>query len=123
MNEVLQEVLKRADVIGAWLGGKIDKTDDFATEQAVDLAMQYVAFGRVYNTSILVLSTIAVIALVYSSIRFVNRTEGSSLLLFFPAILPFITACVHLKDTLLVWTSPKIWLIIQLTELTKGVSK
>ena len=40
MNEIAQEVFKRADVIGAWASGKLDQTIDAATQQVIDLAMQ-----------------------------------------------------------------------------------
>jgi hypothetical protein len=50
MNEVAQELLKRADVIGAWLSGAVTKTADFATTQAIDIAMQYVMYGRLLYT-------------------------------------------------------------------------
>lgn len=35
MNEIIQEVLKRADVIGAWIGGKADRAVDVATQQTI----------------------------------------------------------------------------------------
>lgn len=128
MNEIAQELLKRADVIGAWLSGAVTKTADFATAQAIDIAMQYVAFGRAWYT----LATIFAILGVGLSIwmgkklfEYIKKDDFSGVIFLFPlcvvapaSIIIFFNAA---KECVMVWASPKVWLMIQLAELAKQV--
>lgn len=126
MNEIAQELLKRADVIGAWLTGKVGQTVDFATQQAIDIAQQYVLFGTVYHTSVVVICAIVIVALCYFGFKKSNldASDGASCLIpVFGGIIPLIILCTNFKDMLLCWFAPKVWLIIQLTEMTKAVTK
>ncbi len=126
MNEIAQQVLNKADVIGAWLSGKIGQTVDFATQQAIDIAQQYVLFGAVYHTSIVVICAIVVAALCYFGFKKSNlqASDGESCLIpLIGGILPIVFIITNFKDMLLCWFAPKVWLIIQLTEMTKAVTK
>ena len=141
MNEIAQELLKRADVIGAWLSGAVTKTADFATTQAIDIALQYVMYGRLLYTFVILTS---LISLILSSwfffVKGVNNTKavvnapgrcidgnwlaerivatfGGGFL----AVVSFIVCAVNVKEFLMVWAAPKVWLMIQLAELAKQV--
>lgn len=128
MNEVAQELLKRADVIGAWLSGAVTKTVDFATAQAIDIAMQYVAFGRAWYTVATVLSVIGIITCVWSvkkMIEYIKKDDVTGIVflvaLAFGAPISLISFLNVVKDCIMVWAAPKVWLMIQLAELAKQV--
>ena len=138
MNEIAQEVFKRADVIGAWASGKLDQTVDAATQQVIDLAMQYVIYGRIYNTVTFILAcgflwfTLwlalskgfldkdSVVKHGYNSGEWEFSRVCCAIAGVFLSI--FSVACFlgSIKDVILVWAAPKIWLIVQLAELAKG---
>lgn len=141
MSEIAQELLKRADVIGEWLSGAVTKTADVATAQAIDIAMQYVMYGRFFFTSVIVASTFASVALVwYFFTKGVNNTDAvvrspnqfrdgdwlaERIVAFFiggpAAAASLIVLTANLKEFLMVWAAPKVWLMIQLAELAKQV--
>lgn len=124
MNEIAQELLKRADVLGAWLSGKVGQTVDFATQQAIDIAQQYVLFGAVYHTTLVLIPVIFLVVIWYKAIKMAERTGGFSIFLGVICSFPLvIVLCFNLKDMLLCWFAPKVWLIIQLTEMTKAVTR
>ena len=141
MNEVAQELLKRADVIGAWLSGAVTKTADFATTQAIDIAMQYVMYGRLLYTFVILTSVVTLfVTLWYFFVKGINNTDAvvkptgrwndgdwlasrvtATLVGGFGSVVSFIVCAVNVKDFLMVWAAPKVWLMIQLAELAKGV--
>lgn len=128
MNEIAQELLKRADVIGAWLSGAVTKTADFATAQAIDIAMQYVAFGRAWYTTATILSIFGVVFSIWMGKKLfehIKNDDISGLILLVPLIfaapVSVITFFNSVKDCIMVWAAPKVWLMIQLAELAKQV--
>lgn len=141
MNEIAQELLKRADVIGAWLSGAVTKTADFATAQAIDIAMQYVMYGRILYTFLILTSLISLIfSTWYFFVKGVNNTKAvvndpgryrdgywlaERIIATFGGgwlvATSFIVCAVNVKEFLMVWAAPKVWLMIQLAELAKQV--
>lgn len=141
MNEVAQELLKRADVIGAWLSGAVTKTADFATTQAIDIAMQYVLYGRMLYTFVVITSIVAfAVSLWFFFVKGVNNTPAivhrpgrfddgdwlasrvdATLIGGFGSVVSFIVCAANVKEFLMVWAAPKVWIMIQLAELAKGV--
>lgn len=128
MNEVAQELLKRADVIGAWLSGAVAKTADLATAQAIDIAMQYVAFGRAWYTFAVATSLLGILFSAWcakEAARYIEKEDDIGLI---PMIVGGITGVASLmslfvsaKECIMVWAAPKVWLMIQLAELAKQV--
>ena len=80
-TDIANELLKRADTIGAWLQGKIDPAVDFAAKQAADIAQQYVVFGMVYQTTISVLCILALIFFVWAGLKWRKYSDGFSVVL------------------------------------------
>ncbi len=116
-----EELLKRADTIGAWLQGKIDPAVDFATQQAVDIAQQYVMFGMAYQTFISVGCILVFIASIWLAKKFWEVTRGHILVLTaVVGVWAWVCFCTTIRDTLLVWFAPKVWLLTQLAELVKS---
>lgn len=141
MNEVAQELLKRADVIGAWLSGAVTQTADFATAQAIDIAMQYVLYGRLLYTFVIITSIVAfAVSLWFFLVKGVNNTSAivhrpgrygdgdwlaERIVAFFGGgpltVISFLVCATNVKKFLMVWAAPKVWLMIQLAELSKEV--
>ena len=64
-SKLSQELFNRADAISVWANGAIDKIGDgvgkiskIAYDQAIDIATQYILFGRVYLTFLVILGMI-----------------------------------------------------------------
>jgi len=141
MNEIAQEVFKRADIIGDWASGKLGQTIDAATQQVIDLAMQYVMYGRIYNTVTFILACGFLWFTLWLALSkgFLDKEnvlkEGRNKGNWEPSRVGYAFAGVFLslfsmtaflssiKDVILVWAAPKIWLIVQLTELAKVATK
>jgi len=140
MSEIAQELLKRADVIGAWLSGTMTKATDFATEQAIDIAMQYVLFGRVFLTVTegiaLAVAALCTYLWIYKGVLDTSALVNSPgsyhhedwlpsrffalLLGGLGSVISGLVFLLNLKEFLLVWTAPKVWLMIELSTLVKG---
>lgn len=130
MNEVAQELLKRADVIGAWLSGAVTKTADFATTQAIDIAMQYVAFGRAWYTFAVVASLLGILFAAWCAkelVGYIKREDDTGFIHLFAGSIIGLTSLISFfntaKECIMVWAAPKVWLMIQLAELAKQVKQ
>ncbi len=120
-TNIAEELLKRADTIGAWLQGKIDPAVDFATQQAVDIAQQYVMFGMAYQTFISVGCILVFIACIWLTKKFWEVSDGAIIVpAAFVGLMALGAFCNTIRDTLLVWFAPKVWLLTQLAELVKS---
>lgn len=141
MNEIAQEVFKRADVIGDWASGKLGQTIDAATQQVIDLAMQYVMYGRIYNTVTFIIACGFLWFTLWLALSkgFLDKENvvkhgynngdwefsrvccaAAGVCLSLLSVTSFIYS---IKGVILVWAAPKIWLIVQLTELAKVSTK
>lgn len=141
MNEIAQEVFKRADVIGDWASGKLGQTVDAATQQIIDLAIQYVMYGRIYNTVTFIIACGFLWFTLWLALSkgFLNKESvvksgydkgdwepirvGCAFAGVFLSPFSVISFISSIKDVILVWAAPKIWLIVQLTELAKVSTK
>lgn len=141
MNEIAQEVFKRADVIGDWASGKLGQTIDTATQQVIDLAMQYVMYGRIYNTVTFIIAcgflwftlwlALSKGFLDKENVLKEGRNKGNwepsrvgyAFAGVFLSLFSVISFLSSIKDVILVWAAPKIWLIVQLAELAKVSTK
>ena len=141
MNEIAQEIFKRADVIGDWASGKLGQTIDAATQQVIDLAMQYVMYGRIYNTVTFIIAcgflwftlwlALSKGLLDKENVLKEGHNKGNweasrvccTLAGVFLSIFSMTAFLYSIKDVILVWAAPKIWLIVQLTELAKVSTK
>lgn len=124
MNEMAKELLKRADTIGAWLSGKATTVADAAMQQAIDIAQQYVLFGRAYNTFV-ILGLLLLLFVCYKATRIFWETTDGFVIVFTGITSMFSLAALvfNFKEFFMVWFAPKIWLMIQLTEIAKGATK
>lgn len=108
--------------------GAVGKASDFAMEQIPDVAMQYLMFGRITNTIEAVVLTSVFVILLYYWIKLVKYClkegqegdaigfglfGGGGLVLFF-----LLTFC-SIKEAILPWVAPKVWLIKEIAGMVK----
>lgn len=123
------ELLKRADKVAEWasngMSNAVDvagKVADAAYVQAVDIATQYIHFGMAINTLLILISLGAIGLSIWIMTLKSNDTnvQGGVAIL---ALSTFITGALifafNIRDTLLVYFAPKIWIMKELAELAK----
>ncbi len=135
LTPMQQELLNRADSIMDSMVGAINRGAEFVQGQVPEIAMQYVAFGRAYETvnmaialSIFMVGLWSVVNVGcrntykfkddYAGNWHTNRFVGLMLGLF-PLIGGLITIAENLKSFILVWFAPKIWLLMEITNLVR----
>lgn len=134
LTPIQQELLNRADTIMASIGNAVNRGAEFVQGQVPEIALQYVAFGRVYETVIMAFSiTIFMVGfwlVVNVACRNTHKFEDeyghwhSNRL--FALMLGLITLSIgltafaaNLKTFILVWFAPKIWLLMEITKLVR----
>lgn len=126
------ELLKRADKVAEWasngIGHAVDaagKVADVAYVQAVDIATQYIHFGMAINTLLILISLIAIGISIWTFTRVfkVKHPDAQGGLACLSLIAFGIGAVIfgtNIRDTLLVYFAPKIWIMKELAELAKA---
>lgn len=120
------ELLARADAIFASVSTAVSKATNFASEQIPDIALQYVAYGRAYLTTYVILSIVGIIG----SVIVIKKTyfedafiEFGRFMLCFGSVLVFVASVVlmltNINTFMMVWFAPKVWLITELVHLVK----
>lgn len=137
MSEMSQEILKRADAIGVWASGSLDKigvgvgkVSQIAYDQAIEIAQQYIIFGTVYLTCTVIFGVLltGLACWLLSKVSFSDdyhllQPEITVLHLVggvLTGALGLITFFTNFKDMVMVWAAPKMWIILQLAELAKS---
>jgi hypothetical protein len=135
-----QALLDRADAVMSSISGAVSKASDLAVEggkavadQVPEVAMQYVMYGRAVST---VTEVLALFGLwffgykMFSQWGLINTKnfEGESFerIIFVVAggaggVVSFMIAVGNLKELLMVWFAPKVWLLLELVNLVKSV--
>lgn len=120
LSPIQQELLMRADSIFKTLGEAATKAYDVASTQLPDLAVQYVLYGRVSATTIIVLALLAIIASVHYTKKYFAESNGTILVITeVTGILSAAVIIINLPNFLLVWFAPKIWLMQEIVHLVK----
>ena len=116
---------KLVEILGAISDG-VAQAKDFAVEQLPDIAQQYILFGRAWETIVLAISVAAVVGLVYGTVKIAKSQNIDdseqwvmALMVGGAAFLSLLIAIDRLKDFLLVWFAPKLYLIQGLAQLVK----
>lgn len=137
LSPIQKELLGRADSIFGAISDAVSKASNFAAEQIPDIAMQYVAFGRAYHTSMIV-GAIAIFLLGLYFIIFLTfknsaklpndrwgQPHGGRFFFAMGGIGAVVTGVcgvgANLQNFLMVWFAPKIWLIQSMAKLIKGM--
>jgi hypothetical protein len=99
------------------------KAADFAMAELPDIAQQYLSFGRSFETFMFVILTVVIGLLVWGTAWIAkNFNEFDRAAAIVPGVFSFIVFllwCAQLKDVLMVWLAPKVWLITELAKLIK----
>lgn len=137
LSPLQQELLSRADSIFASIGTAVGKATDFASVQIPDIAIQYVAYGRVYATVLMVFALTTFIFGMWLAIGVAvmdyfkagcGRYHGyiwadsrdAAMILGIPiSIVGFLMILFNVSNFIMVWFAPKIWLITELVKLAK----
>jgi hypothetical protein len=116
---------KLVEILGAISDG-VAQAKDFAVEQLPDIAQQYILFGRAWETIAFSISVSAVVGLIYVTVKIPKSQiiEDDSkwelaILTAGAAFFALLIAIYNLKDFLLVWLAPKLYLIQGLAQLVK----
>lgn len=120
ISPLAQELLSRADSIFTKIAEAAGKAGDFASEQLPDIAYQFIAYNRVYFTTIILVEILMVVATIWAARRWAKETDG---FIFLPtvvvggiAILAFLNT---LRPLIMVWFAPKIFIITEIVNLVK----
>ena len=125
-----QQLLSQASNILQSITETVSKASEFAAEQIPDIALQYVAYGRVSSTAYILISLLGIILAAWTIVQvgFKNRYKmrdpearafTSFLVSFFIGV-PSIAIFFHkLNGFFMVWVAPKVWLMRELVELVK----
>jgi hypothetical protein len=127
MNDELQN--KLAEVLGGIAEG-VSQAKDFAVEQLPDVAQQYIMFGRMWETAAFVMLVAATGLFTWMFFRGWNAPdeagyrdmERAQMLILFgsiPGVVFAIFSIAQLKDVLLVWFAPKLYLLQGIAGLVK----
>ena len=96
------------------------KAADFALAELPDIAQQYIAFGRIFETFMFAVGTAALCFLVWVTIKIFRDVNKRASVVPAGATAFFFFLWVHqVKNVVLVWAAPKIWLITELAKLVK----
>jgi hypothetical protein len=116
---------KLVEILGAISDG-VAQAKDFAVEQLPDIAQQYILLGRAWETIAFSISVAAVVGLVYGTVKIAKSQNIDdseqwvmALMVGGAAFLSLLIAIDRLKDFLLVWFAPKLYLIQGLAQLVK----
>lgn len=96
------------------------KAADFAMAELPDIAQQYIAYGRVFETVWTVFFFTAMCVFVALVIFLIKKDEHEAAII--PGALFFVSAILFLgslKDTVMVWFAPKVWLLKEIGNLLK----
>lgn len=128
LSPLQTELLSRADSIFASISSTVNKASDFAVEQIPEVALQYVAFGRVYLSLMvgvaLVMLIVSMFGFIYSTIKYNASKTGENWdflagVCLITAIISCVVALVNTKELIMVWFAPKIWLMTEIVHLVK----
>lgn len=99
------------------------KAADFAMSELPDIAQQYIIFGRTFETVALVILTAVLGFFIWFTFWVVKNADSDNKpAAAFPGVFSlvgFLVWCAQLRDVLMVWLVPKVWLISELAKLVK----
>ncbi len=132
MKENLQN--KMVEILDS-IQGAMKSGSDFVVTQLPDVAQSYIAFGRVWLTFVVALLLIVVIAAAFVSLRYgffgkdKNQYGGwtddrhwAALIPLMPITFGGAALIINLRELMLVWFAPKVWLLQEIAELIRKMT-
>jgi len=128
LSPIQKELLDRADTIFKSIAEAATKATEFAKEQIPDIAYQYITMERVYLTFMMVVALAFLLfslwCFIWGVCKDVCKLGSESGLFLFPTvvfgIIGFLMWINHIKDFIMVWFAPKIFLITHIVNMVKG---
>jgi hypothetical protein len=137
LTPIQTELLTRADTILNSISGAVGKATTLASEQIPEIAIQYVMYGRAFKSFVIIfaigLLLVGMYFTIFLAIKNVNKWPLSydggwterHIYTFaagaFFTIIGVVTVVENISSFLMVWFAPKIWLIIEMAKITKGL--
>ena len=118
---------KLVEILGN-IQSSVGKASDFAIDQLPSIANEYIAYGRTYETILFAIFTLGILVFVCLGRKgYVKLTKehwdeaGQAMLIFsfFGTGFFSIGLLATVKNFILVWTAPKVWLIHEIARLVK----
>lgn len=128
ISPMQQELLDRADSIFSGISSAVSTAKDFAVEQLPDIAYQFVAFGRFYESAVFALGLILFSVGMYLVVQLVVRNKsncrggnevGYVIAGGFTSLVGVFNIFDTFKSFAMVWFAPKIWLVVEIVKLVK----
>lgn len=130
LSPMQEQLLGQASSILSSISETVSKATDLAAAQLPDIATQYVAYGRVSATLMVILGVIglSLVGWILCSVCFANKykmreTEARAfvgfLACFFIGIPSLVMFAGNINRMVMVWVAPKVWLIKEIVELVK----
>jgi hypothetical protein len=123
MNDELQS--KLVEVLTGISEG-VAQAKDFAIEQLPDVAQQYIMFGMVWETSLLLIYAVLIVLIAFGiwllsgcDAADVEAASGLIVVGGFSLVGLLIAFVIQLKPVLLVWFAPKLYLLQGIAGLVK----
>lgn len=144
LSPMQRELLSRADAIFASIGDAVSKASDMAVSagQAVakeipDIAFQYIAYGRAMSALWIAMSLFGLFMCYrwfmkyglantkgiddYDSYTWGYQRIAYTIGGIAAGIFGIVGFFINIKGAVLVWTAPKVWLILEIAELVRKV--
>lgn len=130
LSPMQEQLLGQASDILQSVTDTVSKATNFAAEQIPDIALQYVAYGRAIETTLVLLGVLIMAAaltagyqlVVKNALKF-SETEANWFISVLFVLPTFATGALvfggNLSQFFMVWVAPKVWLIKELVNLVK----
>lgn len=136
LSPLEQELLNRADAIFTYVGEAAEKAANFAGQQIPDIAIQYIAYNRVYLSLVVGIACFILFLQQFLVLKYCRardkyykdeggyNDDGHWFAYFLSTLiigLGSVTAILaNMKELIMVWVAPKIFLIEHIVHLVKG---
>ncbi len=123
LSPMQQELLSRADAIFMAIADATKNAVDFAKVEIPEIATQYIHFGMAYNTFIILVAILLAVFGAWSLVKGLKdeyNGEGKFIIGLVCLLVGWFTILGNIKEFLLVWFAPKIWLIQNIVHLVQG---
>ena len=130
LSPMQEQLLGQASSILQSVTDTVSKASTFAAEQLPDIAVQYVAYGRVSSTFLVLFGALGFVLLgwIIVSVCFKNKydirgTDNRGFIAFISTMLIGIPSLIlfagNINTMFMSWVAPKVWLIKELVQLVK----
>lgn len=130
LTPLQQEIFNRIDPVLEWIKSTAISTGEFLKTEIPDVAYQYILYGRVKSSILVLLSIILItvgITLLYKLInvgfeyRATPRQVIGTIAGIVSSVVGILVFLANIETLIIVWTAPKVWLLREITTLFKMI--